>query len=253
MKLKHYLIALLLIPTLSFAQKGTPVDDQKNSFSEQERVEYLKNMPLHGFFGFTFSNSVPQKEYMDNLKTSGPGFGLYGGYRMDPIPVTFGGSADLHFFGSETRYFENRINDWTFSKDTLTTTNLSIPLSVFARLEPNLMTYVFPYLEIGVGFTLLSASADYKSAYFGDAEDKNEFNAYLHYYFGAGVMFKIVDFVMLPNKNTRMLLDIRFKYLTGNETDYYTAKAQPDRSVKFDKYHSKIDQVLFNLGIAFHF
>lgn len=66
-------------------------------------------------------------------------------------------------------------------------------------------------------------------------------------------MFKIVDFVMLPNKNTRMLLDIRFKYLTGNETDYYTAKAQPDRSVKFDKYHSKIDQVLFNLGIAFHF
>lgn len=178
MKLKHYLIALLLIPTLSFAQKGTPVDDQKNSFSEQERVEYLKNMPLHGFFGFTFSNSVPQKEYMDNLKTSGPGFGLYGGYRMDPIPVTFGGSADLHFFGSETRYFENRINDWTFSKDTLTTTNLSIPLSVFARLEPNLMTYVFPYLEIGAGFTLLSASADYKSAYFGDAEDKNEFNAY---------------------------------------------------------------------------
>lgn len=253
MKLKHYLIALLLIPTLSFAQKGSPVDDQKNSFTEQERVEYLKNMPLHGFFGFSFSNSVPQKEYMDNLKTSGPGFGLYGGYRMDPIPVTFGGSADLHFFGSETRYFENRINDWTFSKDTLTTTNLSIPLSVFARLEPNLMTYVFPYLEIGAGFTLLSASADYKSAYFGDAEDKNEFNAYLHYYFGAGVMFKMVDFVMLPNKNTRMLLDIRFKYLTGNETDYYTCKPQPDRSVKFDKFHSKIDQVLFNLGLVFHF
>lgn len=253
MKITNYLIALLLIPTLLFAQKGSPADDKKNSMSEQERVEYLKNMPLHGFFGISFSNSVPQKEYMDNLKTSGPGFGLYGGYRMDPIPVTFGGSVDLHFFGSETHYFENKINDWTFSKDTLTTSNLSIPFSVFARLEPNLMTFVYPYLEVGAGLTMLSANADYKSAFFGNAEDKNEFNAYLHYFVGAGVMFKMVDFVMLPNQNTRMLLDIRFKYLTGNETDYYTAKAQPDRSVKFDKFHSKIDQILFNLGLVFHF
>lgn len=253
MKLRYYLIALLLIQTLSFAQKGSPADDNKNTHSEKERIEYLKNMPLSGFFGFSFSNSVPQKEYMDNLQTSGPGFGLFGGYRMDPIPLAFGGSFDMHFFGSETRYFENKINDWTFSKDTLTTSNLSMPFSVFVRLEPNLMTYVFPYLEVGAGFTLLNANAGYKSAYFGRAEDKNEFSAYLHYYLGAGVMFKMVDFVMLPNNNTRMLLDIRFKYLSGNETDYYTAKAQPDRSVKFDKYHSKIDQILFNLGLVFHF
>ncbi len=253
MKLKQLIIAMIIIPSILFAQKGSPVDDQNKSLSEKDRVEYLKNMPLHGFFGISFSNSVPQKEYMDNLKTSGPGFGLYGGYRMDPIPVTFGGGVDFHFFGSETRYFENKINDWTFSKDTLSTTNLSVPISIFARLEPNLMTYVFPYLELGAGFTLLSASADYKSAYFGDAEDKNEFSAYTHYFVGAGVMFKMVDFVMLPNKNTRMLLDIKFKYLSGGETDYYTAKPQPDRSVKFDKFHSKIDQILFNLGLVFHF
>lgn len=253
MRLKLYIIVFLLLFNSLLAQKGSPVNDSKSSLSEKERIEYLKNMPLNGFFGISFSNSVPQKEYMDNLQTSGPGFGLYGGYRMDPIPVTFGASFDMHFFGSETKYFENRINDWTFSKDTLTTSNLSMPFSVFARLEPNLMTYVFPYIELGAGFTLLNASADYKSFYYGDAEDKDEFNAYLHYYFGAGIMFKMVDFVMLPNNNTRMLLDIRFKYLSGNETDYYTAKAQPDRSVKFDKFHSKIDQILFNLGLVFHF
>jgi len=253
MRLKFYIIAILLLSNLLFAQKGSQENYSKNTLSEKERIEYLKSMPLNGFFGFSFSNSVPQKEYMDNLKTSGPGFGLYGGYRMDPIPLTLGASFDMHFFGSETQYFENRINDWTFSRDTLTTTNLSIPFSVFARLEPNLITYVFPYLELGAGFTLLNASADYKSAFFGDAEDKNEFNAYLHYYLGAGVMFKLVDFVMLPNNNTRMLLDIRFKYLSGNETDYYTAKPLPDRSVRFDKYHSKVDQILFNLGLVFHF
>jgi len=253
MRLKLYIIVFLLLFNSLLAQKGSPVNDSKSSLSEKERIEYLKNMPLNGFFGISFSNSVPQKEYMDNLQTSGPGFGLYGGYRMDPIPVTFGASFDMHFFGSETKYFENRINDWTFSKDTLTTSNLSMPFSVFARLEPNLMTYVFPYIELGAGFTLLNASADYKSFFYGDAEDKDEFNAYLHYYFGAGIMFKMVDFVMLPNNNTRMLLDIRFKYLSGNETDYYTAKAQPDRSVKFDKFHSKIDQILFNLGLVFHF
>ncbi len=253
MRLKLYIIVFLLLFNSLLAQKGSPVNDSKNTLSEKERIEYLKNMPLNGFFGISFSNSVPQKEYMDNLQTSGPGFGLYGGYRMDPIPVTFGASFDMHFFGSETKYFENRINDWTFSKDTLTTSNLSMPFSVFARLEPNLMTYVFPYIELGAGFTLLNASADYKSFYYGDAEDKDEFNAYLHYYFGAGIMFKMVDFVMLPNNNTRMLLDIKFKYLSGDETDYYTAKAQPDRSVKFDKFHSKIDQILFNLGLVFHF
>jgi len=253
MRLKLYIIVFLLLFNSLLAQKGSPVNDSKSSLSEKERIEYLKNMPLNGFFVISFSNSVPQKEYMDNLQTSGPGFGLYGGYRMDPIPVTFGASFDMHFFGSETKYFENRINDWTFSKDTLTTSNLSMPFSVFARLEPNLMTYVFPYIELGAGFTLLNASADYKSFFYGDAEDKDEFNAYLHYYFGAGIMFKMVDFVMLPNNNTRMLLDIRFKYLSGNETDYYTAKAQPDRSVKFDKFHSKIDQILFNLGLVFHF
>lgn len=128
-----------------------------------------------------------------------------------------------------------------------------MPFSIFVRLEPNLMTYVFPYAEVGAGFTLLNASADYKSAYFGDAEDKNEFNANLHYFIGTGIMVKMVDFVMLPNKNTRMLLDVKFKYLFGDETDYYTAKPQPDRTVKFDKFHSKTDQILFNLGLVFHF
>lgn len=246
------LFLILIFPITLFAQKGEGFTAKSNN-SEEERIAFLKSIALNGYFGLAFSNTVPQKDYMDNLQSSGPGFGLYGGYRLDPIPLTIGASVDFHFLGGETRYFDNKIYDWTFSKDTLSTSNISVPISLFARVEPNIFNFVFPYAEVGGGFSILNANAEYKSAYWGRAEDKNETTAYLHYYVAAGIMFKLVDFVTLPDKNTRMLLDIKMKYQSGNETEYYTVKSFPDRSVKFDKFRSKVDQIILNVGISFHF
>jgi hypothetical protein len=245
----------LLMPIFLFAQKGpTSANNEQNS-TETDRVEYLKNLPLKSFFGFNFSNSVPQNQFMDDLKKSGPGFGLVGGYKFEPIPIAVGGRIDFHFFGNETRYIPNTYNGWEFWEDTLETSNSSIPIDFFVRLEPNLFNTVFPYVEGGVGFTVMSATASYTSHYLGDAEDKDEFSAYINYYVGVGTNIKLVDFVQMPNSNTRMLLDVNFRYLSGDKTQYYTVKPDPNNesSVIFDKYESIPDQILFNLGLTFQF
>lgn len=253
-KLITIFIFCLLISNYAYSQKGESINNKNQGNQEEaQRIDYLKNLPLHGFGGIYFSNSVPQNEYMDNLKQSGPGFGFLGGYRFEPIPITVGGQFDMVFFGGETRYYNYKLpNGWTYARDTLNTTSWSMPITAFVRLEPNLFNFVYPYLEAFAGFSLMNANANYKSNY-GVNDDKNEFSANFNYGLGAGASFKLTDFILLPNNITRMLLDVKFRYMSGNETDYYTVKANSDGSVTFDKFRSKTDQVFFNIGLVFYF
>lgn len=253
-KLLFTFFICILVTNLAYSQKGeTPNQQNKNSQEEAQRVEYLKNLPLHGFAGINFSNSVPQNEYMDNLQTAGPGFGFIGGYRFEPIPISVGGQFDMVFFGGDTKYYNYKLpNGWTYARDTLTTSSWAMPITAFVKIEPNLFNFAYPYLEAFAGFTMMNASANYKSNY-GINDDKNEFSANFNYGFGLGTSIKLADFILLPNNITRMLLDVKFRYMSGNETDYYKVKSNSDGSVTFDKFRSKTDQVFFNLGLVFYF
>lgn len=256
--LVNILIGLILSCYPVFTQEST-VDMSGASISDNKdadldaKVKELKNKPLNGFFGFTFSNSVPQEIYMQNIGNAGPGFGVYGGYRFDPIPLTLGMELDFHFFESMMRTYSYKLpNDWTYARDTLHTSSFNFPLTVFARVEPNLFHFVFPYIEGVAGINFMETNATYDS-YWGASDDKDEFDVNFLYGIGAGIMIKLADYIQLPKNNTRIMLDLSLRYLWGTDSDYYTVEVNPDASVSFTQHHSRMEQVLFNVGFIFHF
>lgn len=234
-----------------FAVQNTIADDKLND-EEQRIVEKLKNKPLNGFFGFSFTNAVPQGEFFDSLKNSAQGFSVYGGYDMDPVPVVFGGELDFLFFGGDTRIFKYGPSNWSVYRDTVTTSSTMIPLNVFMKLQPNIGNFVYPYVEAVAGVNFMTVSAEYKS-YYGDKDSKNRFSLAFNYGFGAGLMVKLVDFIQLPNSFSQMCLDIKMRYLKGSKADYATVKIKDDTSAEFTDFNTQTDMVLFLFGLTFRF
>jgi len=222
------------------------------SSEEQQIVEKLKNKPLNGFFGFTFSNAVPQGEFFDKLKNSAQGFSLFGGYDIDPIPVVFGAELDFLFFGGEERIFKYGNSGWGQYKDTVTTSSSMIPLNVFVKFQPNISNLIYPYVEAVAGVNFMSVTADYKSNYWDD-DSKDRFSVAFNYGFGAGLMIKLVDFITLPNSYSQMLLDVKMKYIKGTKADYATVKIKNDSSAEFTDFETQTDMVMFLIGLTFRF
>jgi hypothetical protein len=248
---KKYKSALIII-MLMVMGTITAFAEENLTSEEQQIVAKLKDKPLNGFFGFTFSNAVPQGEFFDSLKNSAQGFSLYGGYDMDPIPVVFGAELDFMFFGGEERIFRYGPGNWAVYRDTVTTSSSMIPLNVFARLQPNISNFVFPYVEAIAGINFLSVTADYKG-YYGDKDTKDRFSVAFNYGFGAGVMVKLVDFITLPNSYSQMLLDVKMKYIKGSRADYATVKIKNDSSAEFSDFETQTDMVMFLIGLTFRF
>lgn len=222
--------------------------------SDEVLIEQLKQKPLKGTFGISFTNSVPQNEFYDNLKKSGQGFSLYGGYNFAPVPITLGLQADLLFYGGDERIFNYRNQGgWTYLRDTVSYQNMIIPISVFMQVRPNVGEYIFPYFEAFAGFTLFSANSDFKSG-LGIEDSKNELSAGWNVGVGAGTMIKLVDFITLPSFYTRMLLDIKARYVNGTPVKYYMVKQiNADTSPEFRSAKSKTDLVTFQVGLVFEF
>lgn len=247
-KFKIIIATLLLSVLVSSALLAQDFDAD-----ELRAIEELKNKPLHGLFGISFTNSVPQNDFYSNIKRSGPGLSLYGGYTLAPVPVTIGLQTDLLFYGSDTRYFSyHNQGGWQYRADTVSYTNLIIPVTAFIQFRPSISDIVFPYMEAFAGITMMSASADFKT--FGFDDSKNQFNASLNYGVGVGTMVKLVDFITLPNFRSRMLLDAKARYMRGTNSDYYVVKQiNNDTSADFKKSTSKTDMVTVQVGLVFEF
>ncbi|MCX7736180.1 MAG: hypothetical protein N2319_05665 [Candidatus Kapabacteria bacterium] len=219
----------------------------------EEQLKRIKEIPLSGFFGISATNSVPQNQFQDYLQKSGFGLSLFGGYYADPIPFAAGFNADLIFFGGETKRFKyQKPGGWTIGEDTVTTSSLIVPLSVFVRIKPIFFNTFMPYLEGFAGYTILNVSADYKP-YWGKSDSKNKTSFAFHYGASAGLMIELVDFIDLPSSHRTMCLDVRLKYIKGNEADYATAKILDDTTVEFRDFRSKTDMLLLLLGLTFRF
>jgi hypothetical protein len=254
--------ASFLLTTLSsfqvFAQiAGEPLKISKAE--ENHMLEQLKNKSLNGFFGISFTNSVPQAEFQDNVRRSGQGFSLYGGYYPDPIPVAFGAQCDFMFYGRKERidaydWFDHFNNRHTFY-DTASIQNLVIPISIFARLQQNVYGYFLPYFEIFTGLTFLSTSFEDKSGN-PEEDDKNsktKTNVAFNYGIAAGCMIKLLDVVQLPSTNFSMLLDLRMRYAKGTKTTYSDGIIRDDGTFGIIQLNSQTDMIVTNVGLVFRF
>jgi opacity protein-like surface antigen len=250
MKLKMKKIAFLLSIISIFLSSCGIVIAQ----SDEVLIEQLKQKPLKGIFGLSFTNSVPQNEFYDNLKRSGQGFSLYGGYNFTPVPVTVGLQTDFLFYGGDERIFSYRNQGgWTYLRDTVSYQNMIIPVTILMQVRPNVGEYIFPYFEAFAGFTIFSASSDFKSG-LGIEDSKDEISAGWNIGLGAGTMIKLVDFVTLPSFYSRMLLDIKARYVNGTPVQYYMVKQiNSDTSPDFRRAKSKTDLVTFQVGLVFEF
>ena len=219
---------------------------------QQDAAERLKKKPLNGFFGLTFANAVPQGDFYSNLHKTGLGLSLYGGYYADPIPVAFGLQGDILFFGGDTKYFTwQKPGGWNAGTDTVETQSMIIPITVFARLQPN-TGIVFPFIEAFAGVNLFSATATYKP-YWGPQDDKDKFSASFAYGLGAGISVKLVDFIQLPNQRTSLNLDIKMRYAFGTNADYYKVKLDNNTTPEFTSFKSETDMIITNVGVSFCF
>jgi len=249
MKKMKFIISLFLLSIIA----STNLFSQEFDADELRAIEELKQKPLHGLFGISFTNSVPQNDFYSNMKHSGPGLSLYGGYTFAPVPVTIGLQSDLLFYGSYTKYYTHRNPaGWVYARDTVSFTNLVIPITAFVQFRPSVSDIVFPYMEAFAGVTMISASADFKTV--GYEDTKNEFNATLNYGLGVGTMVKLVDFITLPNFRSCMLLDMKARYMRGRNTNYFIVeRINQDSSPEFKKSESKTDMVTFQVGLVFEF
>ena len=139
---------------------------------------------------------------------------------------------------------------------TYETLNLQIPVTFSARLQPNLFTWVYPYLEAVGGFNIFNSnlSVTRSSGVDQEADGVNESSASWLYGGGVGLMVKTADIITLPNALQRILIDIRFRYLRSTnvsvpaveltDTESFRVKSVPVPDPSF---------VTFNIGIAAQF
>lgn len=257
---------LILIAFLTFFASNFQIFAQiageppKISKAEEKRMlDELKSKPLQGFFGITFTNSVPQREFQDNVRRSGQGFSVYGGYYPDPIPVAFGAQCDFLFYGRKERIdaydWQDHFGNWRTFYDTASIQNIVIPISLFARLQQNVYGYFLPYFEIFAGVTFLTTSFDDKTGN-PEEDDKNsktKTNAAFNYGIAAGCMIKLLDVVQLPSTNFSMLLDLRMRYAKGTKTTYWDGNFKDDGTFGVIQLNSQTDMILTYIGLVFRF
>lgn len=261
-KILLYLSAAALLISINSFTFG-----QNRELSKNE-IDRLKNIPTNYFIGLSFTNMVPQKEFFDNLPKSGQGFSVYGGYSADPLPLAFGLEFDFLFNGSnmDTNFnqgvWKNKIYE---QRDTVSTQSMVIPINIFARIQPDIMGYVFPYVEFVIGMNILTLSQNYSSTTFfiGDTlnpQEKSDSKSSSAFSYGVGIgaMLKLVDFVGLPASHSSLNFDIRLRYMKGDEASYWKTESvgfdiNDNPTFKTTPFKSKTDMLIFTAGFVFRF
>jgi hypothetical protein len=247
-KLFTLLLSVLMIAIVSSVIAKDTIVQNKVS---QEEVDKLKLKPLNGFFGITFTNSVPQDEFHDNTNKTGLGFSLLGGYYADPVPVAFGVEADFLFFGGKTKYMNVHKYGFYIGQDTIDTQSMIIPIVLFARLQPN-TGFIVPYLEGFAGINIFSTTATLNT-YQYEESSQDKISASWAYGLGAGLSIKLFDFITLPDQRTSLNLDLKMKYSFGTTAEYSKVQILETGYTEFETYKSKTDMIMTNVGISLCF
>lgn len=228
---------------------------------EERMIEEVKKTPLPVIFGANFMVTNPQDtlrralNYLD-APDVGYGFAIFAGYQLDPVPITFTGEFAMSFFGSEERRYVVPSGPYFRDTITYTTQNLQMPITVAARYQPNLGTWVYPYVEAVGGMTLFSSMLDIErtNGEIIDSDSESEGSVSWQYGVGAGMMIKLADMITLPSTLQRFLFDVRFRYLKGTDVEVASIKVNNDQTYSVTKATVPSPEVIhFNIGFAVMF
>ncbi len=260
-------IALLLLAVLgagNIAAQESVNTDSINVDSvnvDSETLDRIKQQSLNWQYGLVYSQSVSQNELRkayDSLALPMVGYGLAAqfAYYMDPVPAVFGGEIGVHFFGTRDREFGPTPGDPLRTRLELTTQNYTLPILAFARFQPNISTWVFPYVEALGGITIFSSVLNVRQIR-GNSDTtarntESEGGSSWTYGVGTGVAIKFADMIELPNTLQRFLVDIRFRYLWGSSASI--PHIEPTADQRYEVRRVSVEsptQVVFQLGITF--
>lgn len=247
-------IAALAVAAITTAASAQQAGDEPTP----ELIRRIKEQPQNGFFGIHFSFTRPQDDFrrtLDSIGKTGPilGFALEGGYHFDPAPMSAGMNIEFLFNGRDEKTF-NYLGPFNRQfRDTLIASNTMIPINAFFRFQPAIARIVEPYIEAVAGFTIMTASSDFRTN-FGDNTDDSETSVAWNYGFGAGINVRLVDFIELPNVNRSMFLTMNARYLIGSELNYAVARYDDaTQRVTMTAIRSATDMFYFRAGLEFRF
>lgn len=257
------IVLLLCAYSLNAQIAGEPVtqpaSDPAMKMPDDETIRIIKQQPLHGQWEFFYHQAVSQGELRDAFNkleapATGYGFGVEGGYYFDPIPLAVGGELGVYFNGADSKSL--RANDFCNTRINVSASNTQIPILFHARFQPNIESWLFPYVEGVGGFTIYSSSVTTEEICRGDTivDRVGEGSVVWNYGVGAGVAIKISDVITLPNDLQRTLIDVRFRYLWGTSTGIPNAVLDGGNSRGFSIVEEPVETprvVTFRVGFIF--
>ena len=224
-------------------------------------LDEIKENALPVQIGFTFMVANPQDSLRNAIMRFGSpsvgyGFGITAAYNFDPVPIVLGGEFAMQFYGGTEKTFYQMSGPF---RDTLvySTSNLQLPITIHARIQPDLFNWIFPYVEADVGMMVFSSSLDVTRNPNTESPSVNndtESSVSWLYGGGAGVMVKFADIITLPNTLQRWLLDVRFRYLWGTDVDVPSITFDEGQNVV--RTNARVNDpsfVFFNIGLALQF
>lgn len=242
-------------------QPTTNTPDAGYSAADSLDIERLKKQDLHWSVGGDITYSAPRNDFktiMDSLdKSWGMGFGFFGAYTFTPVPVSVGANVNFLFYGSDEKVYRTTYKVGgipVIFNDTITTSNSIIPISVFARFEPDVKV-IKPYIEALVGFTVISSSHNVKyDASVGKSYDSTSTSVPFHYGIGGGVKIKLADIYNVPISRNALYLNLQTKFLFGDYSDYtFRLYDQASNTFSIVNKSSRTDLMLINLGVSYEF
>ena len=234
--------------------------------TEEMLIEQIKKNRLHWFGGINLQVTNPQGELQSALADVGSpgssiGFDFRGGYYMDPIPLAL--TAEFGFAFQDGTSKRITVQSGLF-RDTFNVraSSVSIPMTLSARFMPNVGTWVFPYVEGVIGYTLYSATYSVTQQRVEEVRSNSDdrSDGAWTYGFGAGASIKIADFVSLPNTLQRTLIDVRMRYLYGSAVEVSNVELMINDLDPMNSSYvfrtasvSASDNVYFSVGLTFQF
>lgn len=243
------------------------MDTEPSGFEQSRGIDSaliagIKEKRLAVQAGLSFMASNPQdslRSVMSGIKAGavGYGFGIIAAYSFDPVPIVVGGDVGATFFGGDSRSYEVPNQIGTADIVEYDIVNLQFPVTAFVRLQPNIETWVHPYVEGvgGVNFLFSWLSIAQRNGRVLNSDSDSEGESPWIYGVGAGLMVKFADIITLPNSLQRILIDVRFRYLRGSSIELPSISINdPGPSYSINRVAvNEPSWVYFNIGITTQF
>lgn len=159
-------------------------------------------------------------------------------------------NVDFLFFGGDEKTLPRTILGLRVN-DTLETSTTMVPILFHTRFQPQITHFLFPYIEVSGGASIYSSNSELRP--YGNSRISNsETDIIWMYGIGAGLQFRLVDFVELPSSHSALLLDIYARYLFGEQQSLSKAKIIDDKS-EFVSSSVKTDILSIGIGVSWMF